>query len=241
MPRFYAPPSQWDGQRVSLDVTEGRHAVEVMRLKEGSSLVVFDGVGRSAVAVLRSYSKRGVDLEIESVRFDPKPEFGITLVQALPKGKLMEWIVEKAVELGATRVIPLLSERTVVRLDNDERARKQEKWFRVAVEACKQSGQNWIPQIDAPQNIGELLAASPQPAELCLIGSLRAHARPISEIFAKTKVDSVRLIIGPEGDFSEAEMDAFLAKEAEEVSLGRLILRSETAALYMLCAVSCLK
>ena len=239
MARFYAPPNQWDGQRVTLDADEGRHAVEVMRLGEGSSAVVFDGFGRSAVAALRSYSKRGADLELESVQIDPKPDFGVTLVQALPKGKLMEWIVEKAVELGATRVVPMLSERTVVRLDTDERVRKQQKWFRVAVEACKQSGQNWIPQIDSPQSIGDVLAASPKDGEISLIGSLRTSARPIAEVFSKIKFDSVRLIVGPEGDFSEAEMGAFLAKEVVEVSLGRLIMRSETASFYMLCAASC--
>lgn len=240
MPRFYAPPSQWDGQCVTLDAFEGRHAIDVMRLKEGSRAVVFDGLGRSAFAVLRSYSKRGVDLELESVRFDPKPDFGVTLVQALPKGKLMEWIVEKAVELGATRVVAMLSERTVVRLDDPERARKQEKWFRIAVEACKQSGQNWIPQIDSPQNIDDVLAGDSQTGELSVIGSLRPSARPIADVFSKTEFDAVRLIVGPEGDFSEAEIDAFLAKKAVEVSLGGLILRSETAALYMLCAASCL-
>ena len=241
MQRFYAPPSQWDGQCVTLDAAEGRHAIEVMRLQEGSKTQVFDGFGRIALATLRSYSKRGVDLELESVRFDPKPDFGVTLIQALPKGKLMEWIVEKAVELGATRVLPILSERTVVRLDDPERARKQEKWFRVAVEACKQCGQNWIPQIDSPQNIGDVLAAGPQAGELSVIGSLRASARPISEVLSKNKVDAIRLIVGPEGDFSECEVEAFLEQEAAEVSLGTLILRSETAALYMLCVASCFR
>jgi 16S rRNA (uracil1498-N3)-methyltransferase len=240
MPRFYAPPSQWDGQFVSLDAAEGRHAVEVMRLKEGSSAVVFDGFGKSATAVLRTYSKRGVDFEFQSFHLDPKPNFNVTLVQSLPRGKLMEWIVEKAVELGVTRVVPILSERTVVRLDDEERARKQEKWFRVAVEACKQSGQNWIPQIDIPQNVSEVMAASPQVGELSLIGSLRESACPIAGAFSKAQFDAIRLIVGPEGDFSEAELEAFVAKGALEVSLGRLTLRSETAALYMLCAASCL-
>ena len=239
MPRFYAPPDQWSGNRVSLDASEGRHAAEVLRLKVGDRVDVFDGCGRKAVAALAAVSRRGVDLELQSVSTRPKPAFGVTLVQALPKGKLMEWIIEKAVELGATRIVPVLSERTVVRLDGAERVRKQEKWFRVALEACKQCGQNWIPEVCIPQDIAEWLASAAAPGEVSLVGSLGASACPIMSVFEQKPFDSVRLIVGPEGDFSKMEVESFVARGALEVSLGKLTLRSETAALYMLSATSC--
>jgi 16S rRNA (uracil1498-N3)-methyltransferase len=209
-----------------------------LRFKAGDTLDVFDGCGRRAKAVLKAASRRGVDLEVHAVQTQPKPSFALTLVQSVPKGQLMEWIVEKSVELGATRILPIFSARTVVRLDPAERARKREKWFRVSVEACKQCGQDWIPEVCLPEDIANVLSSSSLPHEVSVIGSLGKNVRPIQEVFKGNVSGPVRLIVGPEGDFSPAEVQAFVERGAIEVSLGELTLRSETAALYMLSVVS---
>lgn len=238
MARFYAPPDQWSGDTVFLDAAEGRHAVEVLRFKAGDTVDVFDGCGRRAKAVLKAASRRGADLELHSVHTQQRSAFAVTLVQSVPKGQLMEWIIEKSVELGATRIIPIFSARTVVRLDPTERARKREKWFRVAIEACKQCGQDWIPEVCVPEDIAQVLASSSLHHEVSVIGSLGENVRPIHAVLKENVSDSIRLIVGPEGDFSSAEVQAFVERGAIEVSLGALTLRSETAALYMLSVVS---
>jgi 16S rRNA (uracil1498-N3)-methyltransferase len=241
MARFYAPPDQWSGNTVSLDTAEARHAVEVLRFKAGDKVDVFDGCGRRAKAVLKAASKRAADLELHSVQTQPRTPFAVTLVQSVPKGQLMEWIIEKSVELGATCILPILSARTVVRLDTAERVRKREKWFRVAVEACKQCGQDWIPEVCIPQDIAQVLASEPGVHEITVIGSLGKNVRPMQAVLKENPSDSIRLVVGPEGDFSEVELQAFVERGAFEASLGALTLRSETAALYMLSVVSFMK
>ena len=238
MARFYAPPDQWSGNTVFLDAAEGRHAVEVLRFKAGDTVDVFDGCGRRARCVLKAASRRGVDLELHSVHTQQRPLFAVTLVQSVPKGQLMEWIIEKSVELGATRIFPIFSARTVVRLNAVERARKREKWFRVAVEACKQCGQDWIPEICAPEDIGRALAIEAPSQEASVIASFGKNAISMHAVLKMHPVASIRLIVGPEGDFTPAEVQAFVDRGAIEASLGPLTLRSETAAFYMLSAVS---
>ncbi len=238
MARFYAPPDQWSGDTVFLDAAEGRHAAEVLRFKAGDTVNVFDGCGRRAKAVLKAASKHGADLELHSVHTQQRSPFAVTLIQSVPKGQLMEWIIEKSVELGATRILPILSARTVVRLDPVERARKREKWFRVAVEACKQCGQDWIPEVCVPEDIGQALALEALSREASVIASLGKNAIPMHAVLKMHPSESITLIVGPEGDFTPAEVQAFVDRGSIEASLGSLTLRSETAALYMLSAVS---
>jgi 16S rRNA (uracil1498-N3)-methyltransferase len=238
MPRFYAPPEQWSGNKVFLDAAEGRHAVEVLRFKAGDMVDVFDGCGRRAKAVLKEASRRRVDLDLQSVHAQQKSPRAVTLVQSLPKGQSMEWIIEKSVELGATRILPIFSARTVVRLNAVERARKREKWFRVAVEACKQCGQDWIPEVCVPQDIGQVLALEMLSQEASVIASFGKNAISLQAVLKMHPSESISLIVGPEGDFTPAEVEAFVNLGAVEASLGPLTLRSETAALYLLSAVS---
>lgn len=238
MARFYAPPDQWSGDTVFLDAAEGRHAVEVLRFEAGDTVDVFDGCGRRAKGVLKAASRRGAELELHSVHAQQRSPFAVTLVQSVPKGQLMEWIIEKSVELGATRILPIFSARTVVRLNAVERARKREKWFRVAVEACKQCGQDWIPEVCVPEDIGQALGLEALSQEASVIASFGENAISMHAFLKMHLSKSLTLIVGPEGDFTPVEVEAFVERGAIEASLGPLTLRSETAALYMLSAVS---
>ena len=232
MPRFYAPPAQWLGDRVVLDEAEGRHAVEVLRLKQGDALSLFDGAGAMASARLIVAGKRRVEAEILGITRTPAPVGKTTLVQAVPKGKLFEWILEKAVELGVSRIVPLLSERTVVHLDGAERDRKREKWEKVVVEACKQCGQNWLPEVALPVNLQSFLKEPPQPVSL--VASLHSGAVPLRSALPETLREDALVWVGPEGDFSPHEMEQIVAWGARPVTLGDIVLRVETAAMYCL-------
>jgi 16S rRNA (uracil1498-N3)-methyltransferase len=215
-----------------LDESEGRHAVEVLRFKAGDEVTLFDGAGRVASARLTHAGKRHVEAEIRHSETTERPKGDTTLVQAIPKGKLFEWILEKAVELGVSRIVPLITERTVVQLEGAERERKREKWEKVIIEACKQCGQNWMPEVTLPMGVSDVLKE--KPPLVSLVASLHTGAVPLREVVPLQLKEDSSVWIGPEGDFTPREMERIVAWGARPVSLGRIVLRVETAAMYCL-------
>ena len=207
MHRFYLPPPQCQGSSLILTDGEAHHAIDVLRVKPGEPVAVLDGAGREFSCVIRAMDRRSVALEVRQVQNTPAPSCRVTLVQAIPKGKLLETIIQKATELGAFRVIPLLSERVATRLDGDAVQHKAEKWQQTAVEAIKQCGQRWLPQVEAPITLPNLLARG-EKSDLSLVGSLQSDARHPREYFQAGKPATICLWIGPEGDFTEAELSA---------------------------------
>lgn len=163
----------------------------------------------------------------------------LTLIQAITKQWSMDLIVQKATELGAARIVPILSERSVPRIDPAEGARKVEKWRALAVEAIKQCGTPWLPQIDLPNTPTAFLAKG-TPSPLTLLASLQPGARHPSEPLAAHAEEhgaparDVAVWVGPEGDFTPAELNQIRSAGAHPISLGPLVLRSETAAIYCL-------
>ncbi len=232
MSRFYAPKAQWSGARIVLDEAEGRHAVEVMRLRVGDALSVFDGEGRVAAARLLVAGKRHVEAEAFEVHAVPPPNTSTSLIQAIPKGKLFEWILEKATELSVTSIQPLLTERTVVHLEGVERVRKQEKWQRVVIEACKQCGQDWMPTVQPALTLSEVLQVGLSGESI--VASLHKGARPMRDVLLELSAANMSVFVGPEGDFSPAEMARIVTWGARPVTLGPLVLRVETAAMFCL-------
>jgi 16S rRNA (uracil1498-N3)-methyltransferase len=182
-------------------------------------------------------------LRIDQARDLPRPPWEITLAQALPKGKLFESIIQKATELGVYRIVPLLSERVVTQVDDAGAAHKGEKWRQVAIEAIKQCGSGWLPQIETPTTPGEF-ANCPMQFDLDLVAALqpgsehlRAHLVKFSSREGRPP-RSVRVWVGPEGDFTAAEYDLIQRGGALPITLGHLVLRVETAAIYSLAIVN---
>jgi 16S rRNA (uracil1498-N3)-methyltransferase len=233
MPRFYIPPYAWNPDRLVLDPGESHHAVDVLRLKPGDHATVFNGEGVEAEVKLGEASSKGVTLQRLSIHKTPPLSCRITLAQAVPKGKNMELILEKAAELGAAAIAPLVSERTIVRGTEEEHAHKRQKWQRVVVEACKQCGQNWLPLVETPRTPRNFFANLAK-FELMLVASLQGDARPLKELLAGTSPRSVLVLIGPEGDFTPAELALAKSHGCRPLTLGPIILRTETAAIYTL-------
>jgi 16S rRNA (uracil1498-N3)-methyltransferase len=237
MHRFHLAPELWDS--ATLDPSESHHCLNVLRLAEGDRVTIFDGLGREAEALIGSRSGSRVVLKISQTSKTPPPPCAITLAQAVPKGKNMDLIVQKSVELGAARVAPLLSDRTVVQLDAADIARKREKWQAVALEACKQCGQNHLPEIAAPVPAKDFLERLGKNS-LLLIASLQPDARPIKRVLAEYSAHhngpprEVTVLVGPEGDFTPAEIALAKSHGCQPVTLGPIILRTETAAIYCL-------
>ncbi len=234
--RFYLPPDQWDMETPALEGDEAHHCRDVMRCGTGDRLLVFDGAGREMEAEILSVSRRAVELAVISRRITAPLPARITLGQAIPKGKNMELIIQKATELGVAEIVPLLTENTVVQLKSGEREKKREKWQRVAVEACKQCGQNWLPRVAEPQAIGDFIASVRD--ECRIVAAIDPESLTLREILAQwdaehpSRPEAATLLIGPEGDFTAAEVATARAADFRPLSLGPIILRAETAAIY---------
>jgi 16S rRNA (uracil1498-N3)-methyltransferase len=239
MHRFYLPPKNCAGNSLRLDGREAHHALKVLRVKYGELVAVLDGVGNEFLCTVENCSRDAVTLSVSLKNFIPAPPCSITLLQAVPKGKIIENIIQKSVELGAHRIVPILSERVVTQLDGESGELKREKWRQVAVEAIKQCGAAWLPKIEAPVTIEQFLARK-ETFDLSLVGSLqkeRLHPREIFREFEKQNgclPQSAGVWIGPEGDFTVDELKTIQNSGAQPVSLGRLVLRVETAAVYCL-------
>lgn len=239
MHRFYLPPSQCQDSSLTLTGPEAHHALHVLRLRRDERLVVLDGAGHEFLCEARELGRDVIRLAVLQKNSIPPLPYQLTLLQAIPKGRTMDTIIQKATELGAARVVPLLSERVVAQLDEEASADKAEKWRVVALEAIKQCGSAWLPQIEAPLSPKAFLARG-EKCDLPLIASLQPdslHPRVLFRRFYAERQrlpQSVCIWIGPEGDFTPAEMNSVKSAGALPISLGRLILRSETAAIYCL-------
>lgn len=234
MARFYIPPHAWNPDKLALDRGEAHHALDVLRMKAGDRATVFNGLGTEATVEIAKIEKGGLTLRKIQLGKTPPLACEITLGQAVPKGKNMDLIIEKATELGAAGIAPLLSERTIVRCDEDEAAAKRDKWQRVAIEAAKQCGQNWLPAVAAPVTPRQFFAQGGK-HDLMLIASLQPGAISIKRALAEARAPrKVLILVGPEGDFTPAEINLARAHGCQPVTLGPIILRTETAAIYCL-------
>lgn len=241
MARFYLPPAHWSTSLWELPEDEARHASKVLRMREGDQCIVFDGHGIAAHANILSISS-ATHVTLQPGEFCTPPlhtPTNITLCQSIPKGGNMDLIIQKSVELGVSHIIPLITERTIVRLTDKEASAKQEKWQRVALEACKQCGQNTLPLVAHPIHFTAWLNQG-IPSELPLIASLAPGARPIRHILEEARQagkKQVALLVGPEGDFTTDETQRALQSGFIPITLGDIILRVETASFFSLSAI----
>jgi 16S rRNA (uracil1498-N3)-methyltransferase len=224
--RFFAELERCQGSRIELDEYESRHLAQVLRAKVGEAVTVLNGAGLIFDCQIEKISKRSVTLTVRAKKqIDPLP-YGLELVQAIPKGKVMEWIVQKATELGAKKIQPIITERTVVEIEKD--SAKVEKWRAIAIESIKQCGSPYLPQIAAPLNFSEALKKLQPHA---LVASLHEGAKEIPDL----KLDpQTQIWVGPEGDFTPEEINNLIQKGARAITLGPLVLRCDTAAIATL-------
>jgi 16S rRNA (uracil1498-N3)-methyltransferase len=244
MHRFYIAPTAWNQESLQLDEAEAHHALNVLRLKAGDRVVVFDGRGREATVEVGEGSRKSLPFRVVHAAKTPPLPCRIVLAQAVPKGKNMDLIIQKATELGAAEIAPLLSERTVVRVEEEkgEAEAKREKWQAIAIEAAKQCGQNWLPTIGLPKSPKEFLAERAKDFDLLWIASLQPDARHprvwLREFAPSAGPKSALVLVGPEGDFTPAEIAMAKAAGCRPITLGPIVLRTETAAIYCLSVLS---
>jgi len=236
MHRCFVEPAGWKRDIVVPSSSELHHLTDVMRAEVGEEITVFDGRGRQASALIRKTDEAGVFLELIEKTQDASPTTRIVLIQALPRSKKMDLIVEKGTELGAGAIWPVATERTLLRLDRIQAAKKLDRWRRIAGSAAKQCGTNWIPDIQPLHSLQEALNGGAD-LDLLLLASLSSRVKPLHEVLAAARPSqprSIGIIIGPEGDFTPGEIEMCITAGARPVTFGALVLRVETAAIHSL-------
>jgi 16S rRNA (uracil1498-N3)-methyltransferase len=241
--RAFHAPTETEPTHIILDAGESHHLVAVNRARAGATVVVFNGRGTEWICELIKDSKRSAELLVRFTQQASALPFRISIAQALPKGGSMDAIVRKSTEIGAACIIPLLSERTQVQLNERRSERKTDKWAVTALEAAKQCGNPWLPTIEPVQQAAAFFE-SHHAYDLKLIASLHPGAKSLKSVLADRRTSpataprNVLWVIGPEGDFTPAEMSIAQSSGFEPITLGPLVLRCETAAIYALSVLS---
>ena len=239
MPRFYCPAPLQPDALLSLPAQAARH-VQVLRLQPGQALTLFNGEGGEFEATVTQMGRSEVTVRVgQHQPLDRAARRQVTLAVGMPANERMDWLVEKATELGVTALQPLMSERSVLRLSGERAEKKVAHWHSVAVAASEQCGGNRVPQLLPVSTLAAWLAKQPAaPAGTRLLLSLRPHSPGLREAVAPLAPDApVTLLSGPEGGLSPAEEEAALASGFVAASLGQRTLRAETAALAALAAL----
>jgi 16S rRNA (uracil1498-N3)-methyltransferase len=238
-PRFFIPSPLAAGIEVALPPTAAHHAAQVLRLKRGDAVTLFDGEGGEFGAKILNASSRAVDVVVADRRaVERESPFEITLVQALIAAERMDQVVQKAVELGAVAIVPVASARSVTRLDPDRARRRVEHWRQIVVASCEQCGRNRLPIVHAPC---ELRAWLTRPLPASKVGSRLLLTPSATESLRHLAPSaSMEILIGPEGGFAPEEESAALAAGFRSLRLGPRVLRTETAGPAMLAAMNAL-
>jgi 16S rRNA (uracil1498-N3)-methyltransferase len=238
IPRIYVPQPLRPGREVELPVQAGEHLARVLRLDRGHRLRLFDGSGDEYEAELASLAKRSVTARVlESADAeDRESPLRITLAQGIARGEKMDWVLQKATELGVARIVPIVTDRTEVKLDAERAERRVAHWEAVVAAACEQSGRRRLPAVSEPAKLADWAASLDEEAGLRLAldpaGDLTPRDLPASA--------SATLVVGPEGGLSDHDLATLKAAGFRGLRLGPRILRTETAGLAALAAMQAL-
>lgn len=232
MPRFFVDMPLQTGALLALPEEVARH-IQVLRLQPGDALTLFNGQGGQYDARLAELGKRSATVELGAfVAVEAEPPYRITLAQGIAGGDKMDWLIEKAIELGASHIVPIGTARAVVRLAGERAARRQAHWQALIAAACEQCGRNRVPVVHPVEALPAWLARQ---ARAGLVLSLRGNSARLAAVAA---LEDVTLLSGPEGGLAPAEEDAALARGWQPVHLGERVLRAETAPLAALAVLT---
>lgn len=233
MPRFFA--DSIDGDVLYIGGDDARHITKSLRMRVGDTLTVCDGHGTDCLCEITALGEPVCLAPIERSPSTGEPKCRVTLYQGYPKGDKLELITQKAVELGAAKIVPVITSRSVARPSADAAQRRQQRLCRHALEAAKQCGRGVVPEVSACIGFDQLVAESAN-HQLCLV-CYEKGGEALSAVISGSELCDVAVIIGPEGGFEQSEIDALTAAGVRTATLGSRILRTETAAMAVVTAV----
>ena len=224
------------GKRLVVEGSAANHIMRVLRLRSGEALTVFDGSGGEFGARIEEFRRDSVVVAVDDHRLlERESPLRLTLAQGISRGERMDWVIQKATELGTSRIVPLFTKRSMVRLDEKQADRKLQHWRAVAIAACEQCGRNRIPELAAPVDFFDVLPAEASGATRLLLsptGDLRIE--DLGQDVRQGASKGITVLIGPEGGLEDVEQEAALAAGFKAVRLGPRVLRTETAAIAAL-------
>ena len=244
MKRAFVDHNVWGEKEIHLSAEESHHLLTVLRARPGDEIEIFDGRGRTARAELDSFRKKIARIKIRpaDIRRVEAPVPALILFQAIPKHSGMEAIIQKATELGVRKIVPVMTERVVVKLNNSVAGERVERWRKIALASVKQCQAAWLPEVTRIAPLAEAVACDQ--SDLKIFGSLASHDRRsglashapgFREFLGKvdrSSINSIAIVIGPEGDLSGEEQRLLTAAKFQPVSFGEEVLRVETAAIF---------
>ena len=235
VPRIHVsrPPQ---GRTLELEGDDFRYIRNVLRLRTGDLLTVFDGEGTEYESVVKDYAAKRVILEVVSRKNAERPPFSLTLAQSLAKGDKMDFIIQKATELGATRIVPFISTRSVPKLSDEKAGSRTARWRKIAVESSRQCGRAFIPEVTEVKSFEEMLTLA-EGVSLPIIFWEEEKETGIGDILRDTRhraADDIFVVIGPEGGFTAGEVDLAQRHGLIPASLGSTVMRTETAPIAVL-------
>ncbi len=238
--RFYVSPEEIFPEKNIIEIRDKKelhHIRDVMRLKKGISVDVFDGRGKEYRGVIKSVDRNLMLIEIKETSTSKKESpITITLYQAIPKKTKMDFIIEKAVELGVNEITPIITERTIPIID-EKGSKKIGRWRRIVKASATQCGRVNLPTVSDIMSFEDALIKAKK-NDLVIFAALDKDRRPLKEVLQTTKAKDIAIFIGPEGDFSRKEVSMAKEHGYKISSLGRLVLRVETAAIYILSSLN---
>jgi 16S rRNA (uracil1498-N3)-methyltransferase len=239
MSRFFVSKDCVKANSIYITGLEAHHILDVMRLKVSDEVVVFDGTGREYTGIVRSADRKSLEVSINSTRESSCRERGplTTLVQAITKKDKMDYIAEKATELGVSRIVPVITARTIPDWSDAKKADIVERWRKIAREAAKQCGRADIPEVSSILSVNEAIEGS-RACDLKLIAVLSDKAIKLKDALKAGNGKSITIAIGPEGDFTPGEAEGAVGAGFRVISLGPRVLKSDTAGLSVLSMIN---
>jgi 16S rRNA (uracil1498-N3)-methyltransferase len=238
MQRYFIPPEQFGENTVIILGDDAHHLLKVLRVHEGHQVICCDGISREAIVEITELTKGLITAVIvERLEINNEPKTKVWIAQSLPKADKMETVIQKCTEIGAVRFIPFISDRTIVQYDHKKEAKRLERWEKIAKEAAEQSHRNRIPTVDSLTTWKSLLELLPE-LQLALICYEKETAMTFKAMLQKhSPLENILIIIGPEGGFTSKEIKEAETAGCQSVSLGKRILRTETAAMAALTCI----
>jgi 16S rRNA (uracil1498-N3)-methyltransferase len=230
--RVHVTENMQSGTRIAVEGTAANHITRVLRLRAGQPLTLFNGNGAEYAATILELHRDAVVVEVgQEQAMNRESPLPLTLAQGISRGERMDWILQKATELGGSRIVPVFTERSVVRLDAKQAERKLQHWRAIAIAACEQCGRNTVPEIAPPTDVFEYLGHGVAPHTTRLLLSPTSDVS-MDEVGMSTA--GVTVLIGPEGGLTETEQEVALRSGFTSVRMGPRVLRTETAAIAAL-------
>jgi 16S rRNA (uracil1498-N3)-methyltransferase len=224
IPRIFTEQNLLSGEQIELEESASHHLSKVLRMQAGRELILFNGAGGEFAATIHEVNKKNVIVSVQEHTADNRESpLELELAIGISRGERFEWVLQKATELGVTKITPLITERTEVKVGGDRQEKMHDRWQQILISACEQCQRNLPPQLSAPVQISDWLPQVNSDLRFVL------HHRDSKTLPAEQKPQSVTLLIGPEGGLSESEIEQALAKSFNALTLGPRVLRTETA------------